>query len=148
MRFVCCCLLFALPAAAQLDSYTLRAKYGAPLNRETFHTPQGFDMAVDYGAGNQVCKITVPVEMPLQPNVSGGFNPRQQMQDFLADLLPASMRGKEIRRMMFQSGLASVSTTEYEHVTIVEPHNGGASPQGETITVRFMDADCPSEAVQ
>jgi hypothetical protein len=59
-RFVLLCLLFALPAAAQVDSNTLRAKYGAPLNRETFHMPQGFDLTVDYGAGNPVLrKVTI-----------------------------------------------------------------------------------------
>jgi hypothetical protein len=142
MRLALGFLLVALPALAQLDSYTLRAKFGAPLNRETFHMPQGFDLTVDYGAGNQVCKLEVPAEMPPQPNVSGAFNPRQQMQDFLADLVPPSMRGKEVRRMLMSFGLPSVSYTEYEHVTIVEP-----SP-GETITVRFMDADCPNEAGQ
>jgi hypothetical protein len=46
-----CCLLLALPALAQLDSYTLRAKFGAPLNRETFHLPEGFDLTVDLRGG-------------------------------------------------------------------------------------------------
>jgi hypothetical protein len=66
--------------------------------------PQGFDLTVDYGAGNQVCQLSVPAEMPPQPNVSGPFNPTQQMQDFLADLAPASMRGKELNRGMTQKG--------------------------------------------
>ena len=74
MRLALGCLLLALPALAQLDSATLRAKFGAPLNRETFHMPQGFDLTVDYGAGNQVCKLAVPAEMPPQPDVSGPFN--------------------------------------------------------------------------
>jgi hypothetical protein len=34
MRLAVGCLLFALPALAQLDSAALRAKFGAPLNRE------------------------------------------------------------------------------------------------------------------
>ena len=46
--FAICCLGFALPAVAQLDSYALHAKYGSPLNRETFHLPAGFDLVVDY----------------------------------------------------------------------------------------------------
>jgi hypothetical protein len=83
-RFAICCLLFALPVAAQLDSYALRAKFGAPLSRETYHLPQGFDLTVDYGAANQVCRLEVPA------------NPRQEMQDFLAELVPNSMRGKEL----------------------------------------------------
>jgi hypothetical protein len=139
-RLAVCGLLLALPALAQLDSYTLRAKYGAPLNRETFHMPQGFDLAVDYGAGNQVCKLGVPAEMPPQPNVSGPFNPRQQMQDFLADLVPDSMRGKELRRFAASTGaFSAVSWTEYEHMTISQSNSG----RNDTITVIFHNGGCP-----
>jgi hypothetical protein len=144
-RFVFCCLLFALPAAAQLDSAALRAKYGAPLNRETFHMPQGFHLTVDYGAGHQVCKLEVPAEMPPQPNISGAFNPRQRMQDFLSDLVPSSIRGKEKNRLLNFSGAASALFVEYENVTVVESRDTN-SPQRDTINVRFMHADCRNDA--
>jgi hypothetical protein len=87
----------ALPAAAQLDSSTLRAKFGAPLHRETFHLPRGFDLIADYGPDNQVCKLEVPAEMPPPPDLSFS-NPKQDMQSFLANLLPNWMRGKELER--------------------------------------------------
>ena len=48
-------LVLTLPAFAQIDSAQLRDKFGAPLSRETFRVPLGFDLVVDYGAGNQVC---------------------------------------------------------------------------------------------
>ena len=135
MRLALGCLLLALPALAQLDSASLRAKFGAPLTRETYHLPQGFDLTVDYGTANQVCKLAVPAEMPAQPNVSGPFNPRKQMQEFLADLVPDSMRGKEIRRFAGTTGAASaVSSTEYEHVTI--------SDGRDTIAVLFHNGSC------
>jgi len=56
MRLALGCLLLALPALAQLDSSTLRAKFGAPLNRETFQYRAGLDLAVDYGANGQVAR--------------------------------------------------------------------------------------------
>ncbi len=139
MRFAVFSLLLALPALAQLDSSALRAKFGAPLNRETFHMPQGFDLTVDYGAGNQVCRLEVPAEMPPQPTASGPFDPAKLMQDFLADLVPDSVRGKELSRMMSQMGMAWASFVEFEHVTIVE------SGHGETrnpTTVRFKSEGC------
>lgn len=136
------CLLFAVPAAAQLDSTALRAKFGAPLHRETFHMPQGFDLMVDYGPGDQVCKLTVPADPPPPPNASGGFNGRQAMRDFLADLVPSSMRGKELGRMAEQFGIASVSITEYEHVTIAESDHVGWPGHGDTLTVGFKDPSC------
>jgi hypothetical protein len=138
-RFVLCCVLFALPAAAQLDSAALRAKYGAPLHRETFHLPRGFDLIVDYGGRNQVCRLEVPAEMPRQPNAAGPFNPTQQMQDFLADLVPASMRGKELNRGMTQMSLAWASIVEYEHATIVETGHGDTR---NPTTVRFKTEGC------
>jgi hypothetical protein len=57
MRLALGCLLLALPALAQLDSVALRAKFGAPLTRETYHLPQEFDLTVDYNTENQVCKL-------------------------------------------------------------------------------------------
>jgi hypothetical protein len=139
MRFAVFSLLLALPALAQLDSSALRAKFGAPLNRETFHMPQGFDLTVDYGAGNQVCRLEVPAEMPSQPNASGPFNPTKQMQDFLADLVSDSVRGKELSRMMSQMSLAWASSVEYEHVTIVESGHGDTR---NPTTVRFKTEGC------
>jgi hypothetical protein len=59
-QLLACCFSFILPATAQLDSAAMRMKYGTPLNRETFHMPAGFDLVVDYGASNQVCKLYVP----------------------------------------------------------------------------------------
>jgi len=138
MRLALACLLLALPALAQLDSSTLRAKFGAPLNRETFHMPQGFDLTVDYGTGNQVCKLTVPADPPPPPDTSGGFNGRQKMREFLADLVPASMRGKELNRFMMSTGAVSTSWTEYEHVTISQSDSG----QNDTMHLSFNDPAC------
>jgi hypothetical protein len=139
MRLALGCLLLALPALAQLDSAGLRAKFGPPLNRETFHMPQGFDLTVDYSGANQVCKLAVPAEMPPQSTASGPFNHRKQMQDFLADLVPDSMRGKEIRRFAGTTGAFSgVSSTEYEHVTISQSNSG----RNDIITVIFHNGGC------
>ncbi len=135
MRLALGYLLLALPALAQLDSAGLHARFGAPLTRETYHLPQGFDLTVDYNTENQVCKLAVPAEMPPQPNASGALNPRRQMQDFLADLVPDSMRGKELRRFQGTTGAYSTFTgTEYEHVTI----SGGK----DTIAVIFHNGAC------
>jgi len=128
-RHALICLLFALPAAAQLDSSVLHAKYGAPLKRETFHMPQGFDLTVDYGAGSQVCKLEVPAFA------------MQQMRDFLADLVPNAMRGKELNRLLNYSGAASALFVEYENVTVVESRYAN-SPQRDTITVSFHNVAC------
>jgi hypothetical protein len=141
-RFAICFLPLALPAAAQLDSSALRAKYGSPLNRETFRLPQGFDLIVDYGAGNQVCRLLVPALMPAHGQVSRASEMKQRMYNFLADLVPGSMRGKEIGRMMETMGAISISWIEYEHVTISESQHADSFAPDNTITVTFKTDGC------
>lgn len=99
-RLLVLCLSFALSAAAQVDSAALHAKLGTPLNRETFHMPAGFDLVVDYGANNQVCKLQVPALMPTTESVANATVMKQRMYDFLSELVPDSIRGKELTRGM------------------------------------------------
>jgi hypothetical protein len=139
MRLALGCLLLALPGLAQLDSAALRAKYGAPLHRETFHLPRGFDLIVDYGADNNVCKLEVPAEMPIPEGVSGAYDAKQDMQAFLLNLVPASMRGKEVTRGLHVIGGFSVSHIIYEHVTIL---TSKATGRDESITVQFNNTKC------
>ena len=135
---ICC-----LPAFAQLDSSTLRAKLGQPLHQETFRMPTGFDVIVDYGTGTTlVCQLKVPSMMPrVEGKISNGTDLKQRMYDFLADLVPASERGKGGQTMQFQSGLVSMRTTEYENVTVSEIQND-AEPENGTITINFKNAGC------
>ena len=133
-----CCLGFALPALPQLNSSGLRSKYGPPLNRETFHMPAGFDLMVDYDAANQVCKLEVPALMPSREEVSNSDAMKKRMYDFLADLVPAAMRGKELARSAFMSGMISILSVQYEHVTINElQYANQLFGRDNTITVTF-----------
>jgi hypothetical protein len=137
-----CFLALALPASAQLDSAQLRVKFGAPLDRETFHIPPGFDLVVDYGVGHQVCKLQVPALMPTDANtVQNTDEMRQKMYAFLAELVPNTMRGKEIGRGQGTSGpFYTVSTVIDEQVTITEVASSNAS--SNTITVQFKSPAC------
>jgi hypothetical protein len=164
-----CCSIFALPAVGQqgakplanpqnplifnpilprpvsvetLDSAALHAKYGTPLDRETFHMPAGFDLVVDYGKNGQVCRLQVPALMPTTEQVSNIDVMNRRMYDFLLDLVPDSMRGKEIRRMSSSTGAISVQTIEYEHVTISQVNTGQPFGHDNVITVAFKNQDC------
>jgi hypothetical protein len=147
--FAFCCLGFTVPAVAQLDSSALRAKYGPPLNRETFHIPSGFNLIVDYGASNQTCKLTLPALMPTNEKVSRAPEMKQRMYDFLAELAPGSVRGKELGQHMETMGAISLSSVEYEHVTISELQDAN-QPFGNnnTITVTFKNDNCQMPAGQ
>ncbi len=80
--------------------------------------------------------------MPPQTNASGPSNPRQQMQDFLAELVPNSMRGKELGRLISSAGAVSESVIQYEHVTMSETRYANGPAQREMITVMFTNDDC------
>jgi hypothetical protein len=139
-----CLLVLAFPASAQLDSAHLRVKFGVPLNREVFRVPPGFDLVVDYGAGNQVCKLQVPAFMPTDAQVQNSDDMKRKMYGFLADLVPDFMRGKELRPSMSATGaFSAVGFAEYEHVTSIETYRGS----NDTITVRFNDAGCQAEQI-
>jgi hypothetical protein len=135
-----CVLVLTLPAFAQLDSAQLRGKFGEPLSRETFRVALGFDLVVDYGAGNQVCRLQVPALMPMDATkVQNTDDLKQKMRAFLGELVPDSARGKERRRFMSQTGAFSgVGVDEYEHVTFVQTYSG----TNDTITVTFKNSGC------
>jgi len=140
-----CLLALALPASAQLDSAQLRVKFGSPLNREIFRVPPGFDLVVDYGGDNQVCKLQVPALMPTGAKVQNPDDMKQHMYEFLAELVPDSMRGKELGRFMSTTGaFSTIGFAEYEHVTIVETYRGS----NDTISVRFKNPACQQPIAQ
>ena len=131
-----------------LDSAALRAKYGAPLDRETFHMPAGFDLVVDYGQNGQVCRLQVPALMPTSEQVLNSDVMNRRMYDFLSELVPDSMRGKEIRKMISSMGAPSIQTIEYEHVTISQFNAGQLFSRDNVITVAFTNQDCQAAAHQ
>jgi hypothetical protein len=131
---------FALSAFAQIDGSAfasdLRAKYGPPLARETFVARPGLEMVVDYAANTHVCRIQLP---PVAPSREPGVKTAQAVDDFLVELVPSTMRGKELGRMEEAMGAASVSHIEYENVTISEFRQGG---RRTGVTVTFKNEEC------
>jgi hypothetical protein len=145
-----CFLALALPAFAQLDSAQLRVKFGAPLNREVFRVPPGFDLVVDYEASHQVCTVQVPAVMPTDGQIQNGAEMKQKMYAFLLDLVPDAMRGKETGRYVLVSGAFSLSTVEYEHVMISEAKYDNQSFDSiyNKITVQFKNPACQQPSAQ
>jgi hypothetical protein len=143
-RLLVLCFSFTLSAVAQLDSAALRAKFGIPLNRETFRMPAGFDLLVDYGANGQVCKLQVPALMPTTESVANATVMKQRMYHFLSELVPDSIRGKELSRGTIFMGANSMISIEYENVMVNELEAGGPFNHDNTITVTFKRDDCRS----
>ena len=127
---------------AQLSSSDLRAKFGQPLRRETFHMPQGFDLVVDYAPDSQVCKLEVPALMPSKEKVQNLSVMKQRMYEFLTALVPSPMRGKELNRQTVATGAVSVWLVFYEQITISELKHASYPVTGDTITVKFKNTGC------
>jgi hypothetical protein len=126
--FVVCCIS---ALAQQMDSATLRAKYGEPLARETFHVRPNIEAMVTYGPGRQVRKIELPPGKDVET--------RQQVDEVVAELVPLPTRGKEIRRMVASTGRNSLSSIEYQNVNIAEPQDNG---RRTAVTITFNRPDC------
>ena len=93
-------------------------------------------MVVDYGASGLVCRIQLPA-IAAEPSRPGVLTP-QAIDNFLLDLLPRSMRGKELHRMVMAMGSPLVSTVEYENLRI---SRAGELLQG-AVTVSFKTEEC------
>lgn len=137
---------FALSAFAQIDgsrfASDLRAKYGPAIARETFTARPGIEMIVDYAANGHVCRIQLP---PVAPGPEPGLQTGQAVYDFLAELVPLIMRGKEMGRATAAVGAPSVSMVQYENVTISESLQGR---RRTGITVTFANEKCQDRPVQ
>lgn len=134
LALVCIALTFSL-SADQFAS-DLQTKYGPALHREIFRIPAG-EMVAEYSTDGRVCSITLPPMAPdkNRPNVSG----TKFMDDFILELVPNVMRGKELRRYISGFGLISVATVEYENVSIAETLTG---EMRTTVSVHFKNVIC------
>jgi hypothetical protein len=131
-------LLASTSAFGQIDASSLRAKYGAPLDRETFMVRPGIEMVVDYGPSRQVCRIQLPSGIKIVGSVPPGQVTKQQIDEVLGDVLPPWIRGKRLNSYLGATGAASAfSLVEYENISIGEV--------GQRMTVTFKDSTCPKK---
>jgi hypothetical protein len=136
------CLIFISPVFAQVDASALRAKFGAPLSRETFTVRAGIEMIVDYSpTRNLVCRLELPGHAPVPRDVPAGVgtNTKKLIDEIVEEIVPPSVRGKELGRMCESTGISGICSKEYEYVSISEPSNGA---RRTAVIVRFKTADC------
>ena len=132
--FVVCCSAFG-----QMDTSTLRAKYGEPIARETFQVRPNIEAVVNYGSGHQVCKIDLPPGSYVNPPHGASNHDVDQVID---EMVPLSARGKDIGGGVLSLSRASVRLTDYEHVTISEPQDPDHPGRRTSVTITFKRPDC------
>jgi glutamate synthase domain-containing protein 1 len=99
-------------------------------------------MVVDYAANGNVCRIQLP---SIAPGREPGVRTPQAVDDFLAELVPLKMRGKELGRLMESYGAPSVSRVEYENVAIADTLQ---AQRRIGVTVTFTKEECRDKRVQ
>jgi len=133
--FVVCCTTFG----QQMDTSTLRAKYGEPIARETFQVRPNIEAVVNYGTGHQACKIDLPPGSYVNPPHGASNHDVDQVID---ELVPPSARGKEINKGMLSTGRNSMSFADYENLTIAEPQDPDRPGRRTSVTITFKRPDC------
>jgi hypothetical protein len=135
-------LIFTSSMFGQIDASALRAKYGAPLSRETFTVRPGIEMVVDYSpTANHACRLELPGQAPMpqdaRPGV--GIDIKRPIDALIEEIVPPSMPGKELRRMCSSAGAISMCWTDYERLSIIETFEVG---RRTSVIVKFKTADC------
>jgi len=139
---VCVLIVCSSAPAQQINSSTLRLKYGQPLDRETFTVRPEVEIRVDYGPAKQACAILLPSGMAGVGTPSPDVITRDQMKEIWDDLVPAAVRGQEIKRGVIEVGILKTVYTEYEFVNIDEHFKSG---MGTGIVVVFKDSACQKQ---
>ncbi len=145
MRCAIFFLSFASIAFGQMDGSSLRAKFGAPLNREVFTVRPAIEMVVDYSpTGNHVCRLELPGEAPMPADTPAGVgvNTKKLIDDLLLEIVPVSMRGKGGGKMCESMGRMGMCSADYEHLSILESLDGG---NRKSVIVRFKIAGCSGD---
>jgi hypothetical protein len=109
----------------------LRAKYGPPQGGKFTISP-GFEIVVEYAPDGLVRRIELP---GTAPDATGASSP-QRVDEFLLELVPMSMRGKEISWGQKRNPYYTKHTL-YEHVMIIEAEDPWVLDQRRSLTLMF-----------
>lgn len=145
-----CLLDLALPVSASTRFRSIARQIRATARPGSVPCPARVRPCGRLRAGHQLCTLQVPAMMPTDSQVMNGAEMKRKMYAFLWDLVPDSMRGKEMGRYVLMMGAFSVSTVEYEHVMISEANyaNEAFDSIRNTITVRFHSVACQQPTAQ
>jgi hypothetical protein len=114
-----------------MTAEVLRAKYGPPHGRK-FTVSPGFEIEVEYAPDGQVRGIEFP---GTAPDANGASTP-QRVDEVLLELVPMSMRGREIGTGHWRLPYSSKHTF-YEHVVIIEAEDPWVLDQRRSVSVWF-----------
>ena len=141
-------MLLVCAAAYPQSGSELRSKYGTP--SEAYEVRPNVLMTVVFGADGQACEMVIEARHTSKAGVNGNsLIPLPIAEEVLNEVAPIEQRGKGGRAITFSGGCSSITSYEYENVTIYRSEQclQGGGKAVLAITVKWKHRQCHSKGV-
>lgn len=142
-------VLLVCAAAYPQSRSDLRGKYGAP--SEAYEVRPNVLMTVIFDADGQACEMVIEARHTVKGGGVNGNNliPLTTAEEVLNEVAPIEQRGKGGRAITFSGGCSSITSYEYENVTIYRSERclQGGGKAVLAITVKWKHRQCQSNEV-
>jgi len=136
-------ILLAGAVAFAQSSSDLRNKYGKP--SEAYEVRPNVLMTVVFGADGQACDMVIEARHESKDGVNGNsLIPLSIAEEVLSEVVPMEKRGKGGRSITFSGGCSSMTSYEYENVSIyiAEQCLEGGGKAVVSIVVKWKHRQC------
>jgi len=141
-------MLLVCVAAYPQSGSDLRSKYGTP--SETYEVRPNVLMTVVFGADGQACEMVIEARHTSKAAVNDdNLIPLHIAEEVLNEVAPIKQRGKGGQAITFSGGCSSVTSEEYENVSIYRAEQclQGGGKAVVAITVKWKHRQCPSKGL-
>jgi hypothetical protein len=138
-------LLVSAAAYAQSSS-DLRSKYGTP--SEAYEVRPNVLMTVVFGADDQACEMVIEARHTSKAGVDGNsLIPLPIAEAVLSEVASMDKRGKGGRAITFSGGCSSITSEEYENVSIYRAEQclQGGGKAVVSIHIKWKHRQCESK---
>ena len=142
-------MLLVCAAAYPQSGSDLRSKYGPP--SEAYEVRPNVLMTVVFGADGQACEMVIEARHTSKGGGVNGNNliPLPIAEEVLKEVAPIEQRGKGGRAITFSGGCSSITSEEYENVSIYRSEQCllGGGKAVLAITIKWKHRQCQSKGV-
>ena len=138
-------LLLVCVAVYPQSGSDLRKKYGTP--SEAYEVRPNVLMTVVFAEDGQACEMVIEARHTSKAGVNGNdLIPLPIAEEVLNEVAPKEQRGKGGRVITFSGGCSSITSEEYENVSIYRSERclQGGGKAVLAITVKWKHRQCPS----
>ena len=139
-------LLIVCAAAYPQSRGDLRSKYGPP--SEAYEVRPNVLMTVVFGVDGQACEMVIEARHTSKAGINGNdLIPLPIAEEILNEVAPVERRVKGGRAITFSGGCSSMTSYEYENVSIYRAEQclQGGGKAVLAITVKWKHRQCESK---